>query len=165
MQGQQVEVNGCPAVIVDLPFLLREFPEGQGPAASAAALKPADTPEDRFVCHVDPLARGLYVMAILVITGRVADAVVRQRSSACNKCRNGLLHGKVRRNSNRPSHSLWAVVFHHAPTKQDTTGILLSSVSVQAKCWMLHATYHRHSSVLHSICISVSLRDLVHTLK
>lgn len=48
MRGQQVEVNGCPAVIVDLPFLLREFPEGQGPAAaSPVAPTSADLPQDR----------------------------------------------------------------------------------------------------------------------
>lgn len=46
MRGEQVQINGHPAVIVDLPFLCREFPEGQAPAASDPATTPTNTPQD-----------------------------------------------------------------------------------------------------------------------
>lgn len=148
MRGQQVEVNGSPAVIQDLPFLLREFPEGQGPPASAAAVVPADMPQDRCACHVaiDPSMRGMHSKGVWVIIGCVADAVVRRRSSAYNKCRNGLLHGRVR--LNKASHSLWDAVFHHDLAQQDTTRVFMSPIGATGRWWMLNATYHRQPRLL-----------------
>jgi hypothetical protein len=46
MEGRQVEVNGSQAQIISLPFLSRDFPEGQAPSMPANTAAPV--PQDRY---------------------------------------------------------------------------------------------------------------------